>query len=403
MPLLTFVILGRDQEASKQITDALATSGRTRLLAESTTSDQFLADVRRLSPSAAILVLEDDVEKGLALTKQIVAQCPNTAVVLAAKDSSPAVILGSLRAGAREFIQIPIIAEEFQTVLDRVDEFAASNSALKTGGRILAVFSGKGGSGVSFFAANLAAAMSGTTLLADLSLQSGDAATFLGVDPKYSLADFVVNRTRLDDSLVNSLITTHSPQLSLLAAPLEPHEVEDIRPQDVTEILHILGHKFQSVVLDMPHAFDPVSIAALDIADDILVVMTLDIPGIRSTKRALKVFERLGYPRTKVHVVVNRWSKNVEVELRKVQAHLDEQLIGFIPNDYPKVIGSINLGQPLVQTDPSSKLTVEIKRIAALVSGGNFQSTPPTRKRLLGSVFGRNTSPLKLSEVPDTV
>ena len=397
--------MGRDAEASKEINQALSTSPNTRLLAESSASDQFLADVLRLRPSAAVIVLEGNVEKGFAVIKQIVAQCPDTAVITAARDTSPAVILGSLRAGAREFIQLPIVAEELQTVLERVSEFAASNSALKKSGRIIAVFSGKGGAGVSFFAANLAAALNVPTLLADLNLQAGDAATFLGLDPKYSLADFVVNRSRLDESLINSLITPHSARLSLLAAPLEAHEVEDIRAQDVTEILHLLGQKFESLVLDMPNAFDPVTIAALDMADDIILLMTLDIPGIRSTKRALKVFDRLGYPRGKVHVVVNRWSKNIEVELHKVEAHLDEQLIGLVPNDYRKVMGSINLGQPLVQTDPSSKLTMEIKRIASLVLGGSHTPTPQTRKRLLGSVFGRSQArrSLGLSEATDPV
>jgi pilus assembly protein CpaE len=404
MQSLTFVTMARDPEAARELSEALAGSPLTRLLSASSTSDQFLSDVLRLRPSAAIILLEDNVEKGFALIKQIAAQCPDTAVITASRDTSPAVILGGLRSGAREFIQLPIIPGDFHTVLERVAEIAAITNAHKKSGRTIAVFSGKGGAGVSFFAANLAAAMNVPTLLADLNLQAGDAATFLGLSPKYSMADFVVNRTRLDEALIHSLITTHSPRLSLLAAPLEAHEVEDIKSQDVTEILHLLSQKFESIVLDMPNAFDPVTVAALDMADDILLLMTLDIPGIRSTKRALKVFERLGYARNKVHVVVNRWSKNIEVELQKVEAHLDEQLIGFVPNDYRKVMESINLGRPLVQTDPASKLTLEIKRIAALVLGGNYTPTQ-TRKRLLGSVFGRTGSrtSLGLSEVTDPV
>jgi pilus assembly protein CpaE len=150
-----------------------------------------------------------------------------------------------------------------------------------------------------------------------------------------------------------------------------------------------MGRRYECIVLDLPHTFDPVTVGALDLADDILLVMTMDIPGIRSTKRALKVFERLGYPRGKIRVVVNRWSKSIDVELQKVETHLDEQLIGFVPNDYPKVIESINLGQPLVQSEPSSKLTIEIKRIAALVQGTTHTSSPQPRKGLLGTVFGR--------------
>ena len=102
-------------------------------------------------------------------------------------------------------------------------------------------------------------------------------------------------------------------------------------------------------------------------------------------------------------MVVNRWSKTIDVELQKVEAHLDEQLIGFVPNDYPKVIESINMGHPLVQSEPSSKLTIEIKRIASLMQGNTPPQSAQPRKRLLGAVFGRqrNTGTLELSNVTD--
>jgi pilus assembly protein CpaE len=403
MQPLTFITLGTNSESSSELREALANSGRARLLVECQSFEQMIADVSRLRPSAAVVTVgSEDSNRELALIKQLAAGCPDTAVLCAARNASPALILGSMRAGAREFIQLPIIAEEFRTVIDSVVEFAAArmNSA-QDNGRVIAVFSGKGGSGVSFFSTNLAAAMGVSTLLVDLNLQSGDAASFLGLETKYSLADFVHNRARLDDALMTSLVTPHSTNLAVLAAPLEAHEAEDIKPQDVTEILHLLRHRYASVILDLPHTFDPVTVAALDLSDDILVVLTLDIPGLRATKRALKVFDHLDYPREKVHVVVNRWSKNIDVQLQKVEAHLGERLIGFVPNDYRRVMDSINLGNPLVRADPSSKITAEIRRIAALVSGSNGHVPPPPRKNLLGGVFGRQspTGPLDLSKL----
>jgi pilus assembly protein CpaE len=177
-----------------------------------------------------------------------------------------------------------------------------------------------------------------------------------------------------------------------------------VKPGDVSEILHLLRQRYECIVLDLPHTFDPVTVAALDLADDILVVLTLDIPGIRATKRALKVFDRLGYARGRVHVVVNRWSKNIDVELKKVETHLDEQLIGFVPNDYRKVMDSINLGRPLVQTDPSSRITLEIKRIAGHVSKGDRSAAPQAQKKSLRGRFGRQnpSATLELSINPKT-
>jgi pilus assembly protein CpaE len=400
---LTFITLNKNSESSGELREALAGSGRTRLLANCSSPEQMLADVTRLRPSAAIIsVGPDNPEKEFALIKQLAAVSPDTAIICAARDASPALILGSMRSGAREFIQLPIIADEFRGVIDRVVELqAGGESSSKKQGRVVAVFSGKGGAGVSFFGTNLAAAMGVPTLLMDLNLQAGDAASFLGVEAKYSVTDFVSNRARLDDSLMTSLVTSHSPNLAVLPAPLEAHEAEDIKPQDVSEILHLLRQRYECIVLDLPHTFDSVTVAALDLADDILLVLTLDIPGIRATKRALKVFKRLDYQRDKVHVVVNRWSKHIDVQLQKVEAHLGEQLIGFVPNDYRKVMESINLGRPLVQADPSSKITAEIKRIAAFVSGnGHAPAAPPPRKKL-GTIFSRerSTAPLELQKL----
>ena len=400
MHSLTFITMGRNPESAKEIRDSLIVNPRARFLLNCEDSEQLSVEIRRLRPAAAIILIETgNHEQQFTLIKQLVSDCPETAIITAAVNASPSVILGSMRAGAREFLELPIVAAEFETVLDRVEEWNAQNTTKKTA-RTVAVFSAKGGTGVSFFGTNLAVAMGVPTLLVDLNLQAGDTASFLGLETKYSLADFVQNRARLDESLISSLITPHSANLGMLAAPLEAHEAEDIKPEDVSEILHLLKQRYECIVLDLPHTFDPVTVAALDLADDILVILTLDIPGIRGARRALKVFDRLNYRHDKVKVVVNRWSKDTDVKLQKVESHLGEQLIGFIPNDYRKVIESINLGKPLVQTDPSSKLTVEIKRIAALVSGNGRSNSAPPRKRF-GTLFSREraTAPLDLGKL----
>jgi pilus assembly protein CpaE len=368
-------------------------------LTECSDGRQLIADVTRVRPSAAIIVLDaHGPDDHFDLIGQLAAAAPETAIIAASVDASPAIILGSIRAGAREFLQLPIDKGELQTVLERISQRRSSSEAKpKTDGRIIGVFSGKGGAGVSFLATNLAAAMDEPTLLADFNLQSGDAASFLGLEPRYSIADFVVNRARLDDALMTSLITSHSANLALLAAPLETHETEQIEPDHVTEILHLVSQRYSRIVLDLPHTFDPITIAALDMADEILLVMTLDIPGIRATKRALDVLDRLGYARSRIHSVVNRWTKNSDVELQKVQAHLGEQFIGFVPNDYRKVMDSINLGRPHIYTDPSSRIALEIKRLASSLFTDNTNSlTAHPRKRSLRGLFSRQPTPTTL-------
>jgi pilus assembly protein CpaE len=399
MHLVTFSVMGSSEAARTEIKNALFGSAYCRLLTECSDGRQLLLDVARVRPSAAVVVLDAlGQDEQLELIKEMATVSPETAIIAASIDASPTMILGSIRAGAHEFLQLPIEKSEFQTVLERVSaRRRISETDQKKEGRVIAVFSGKGGTGVSFLATNLAAAMNEPTLLVDLNLQSGDDASFLGLEPRYSIADFVTNRARLDDALMTSLITSHSTNLALLAAPFEAHETEEIEPEHVTEILHLVSQRYARVLLDLPHTFDQITIAALDIADEILLVMALDIPGIRSTKRALNVLDRLGYPRGRIHIVVNRWTKNTDVEVSKVQAHLGQKFFGLVPNDYGKVMDSINLGRPHVQTEPGSRIALEIKRIAgSLFTEGPNSTAAQPRKKSLRNFFSRQSSPTSL-------
>jgi pilus assembly protein CpaE len=121
-------------------------------------------------------------------------------------------------------------------------------------------------------------------------------------------------------------------------------------------------------------------------------VLTLDIPAIRSTQRALEIFDRLGYPRKKIRIVVNRWSKQIDLDLRQVEKFLGEPVIGFIPSDYQTAVTSINLGQPLVKSEPNCKIAMEITRIARTIATGAVpvQEETKPRRTLWNSIFKRD-------------
>ena len=368
---ITFVVLSTDLNNFKDIRRALSGDSRAKLLAGGNDTEQLYEEIVRLQPSVAIIALGTNSDLAVKFIQRLHKESPKTAVISAAADASPDLILQSLRAGAREFLRIPISADELRTVIDRISEFCSTQvDAPKKKGKMISVFSSKGGCGTSFIATNLAAATSAKTILVDLNLQAGDLPLFLGIEPKYSIADMVEKRSRLDDSLIATLVSPYSSQLSLLAAPKEADSADEIEPQHVFEVLQRLRESFDYVVLDPQHTFDSITLAALDQSDEIVLVVTLDIPAIRSTQRALQIFDRLGYPRKKVRIVVNRWSKQIDLDLRQVEKFLGEPVVGFIPSDYQTAVSSINLGTPLVQSDSNSKIAVEIRRIARTIDSG---------------------------------
>jgi pilus assembly protein CpaE len=389
---LTFVILSNGNETFRELRSALSTQEGARVLAGGDDAEQVVEEIIRLKPSAAVMALSGGApEVELRLVSKVAAVCPQTAIICASRDASPDLILRSLRAGAREFLRLPVIPEEFQTVYRRVAEFCSVQpEAPKKRGRVVAVFSSKGGCGTTFIASNLAAALNAPTALVDLNLQAGDLGLFLGVEPKFSIADLVEHREKVDDSLLRSLMTPHSANVSLLAAPREADSADEIEAEHVFQVFEILRERYDYVVVDPQHTFDSITLSALDQADDILLVLSLDIPAIRSTQRALAIFDRLGYPRHKVHVVVNRFSKQIDVDLRQVERYLGQKVTGYVQSDYRTAVNSINLGQPLVESDPSSRIATELRGIAAAFSdSARVAPEAEARRGLLGSIFRR--------------
>ncbi len=396
---LTFVVLSTALDNFKEIRGALVADSRVQLLAGGNDAEQLYEQIINLKPAVALITLGANSDQAIRLIEKLKREFPSTAVISAAKGASGELILQSLRAGAREFLNLPISADELKSVLDRITEFAVGQVEVpKKKGRMVAVFSSKGGCGTSFIATNLAAAAAARTVLVDLNLQAGDLPLFLGVDPKYSIADMVENRERLDESLIASFVTPYSSKLSLLAAPKQADSADEIEPEHVFEVLRRLRESYEYVVIDPQHTFDAITLAALDQSDEIVLVLTLDIPAIRSTQRALEIFDRLGYPRKKIRIIVNRWSKQIDLDLRQVEKFLGEPVIGFVPSDYQEAVGSINLGTPLVLSDSSSKIAQEIRRISETIAVGvaPIEDKKP-RQALWKSLFKREQKQPRLN------
>ena len=390
---LTFIVLCKDPVDAKEMGRALSGHAGVSLLLNSEDAEQVFTEIVRLRPSAVMINLAHLGEPGLKLVQRISTECPSTAVICASRDSSPDLILSSMRSGARDFLRLPIHEGELTTVIDRTSQFVLEHATdePRKRGRAIAVFSSKGGCGCSLIATNLAMLQPTPTVLVDLNLQSGDLELLLGLRPKFSLADVVENRDRLDDALLTSYLTQHSKNVSLLAAPLKAENAEDIEPRHIYEIMESLRHRFDSVIIDTPHSFDAVTISALDNADQILVVLTLEIHAIRSTRRALEIFDRLGYPRKKIRVVVNRWSKTIDLDQKQIEDFLGERVVGFVQSDYRAAVNSINLGQPLVDSAPTSKVAADLRQVAAKLFDGKVEQITPVveSKRSFNSLFRR--------------
>src|SRR3954466_15760481 len=143
---LSFVILSTGLDSFKELRSALSSDERTRLLAGGDDTEQLYAEIQRLKPNAAIIAIGANPAPALSLIERMAAECPNVTIISAARDASPDLILRSMRAGARDFLRLPIVDGEFKSIVDRTAEhFSSQVTVQKKKGRLIAVFSSKGG------------------------------------------------------------------------------------------------------------------------------------------------------------------------------------------------------------------------------------------------------------------
>jgi pilus assembly protein CpaE len=377
---LSIVVLSTGVDNLNEIRAALAMDSRAKLLSAGNDVEKIQEEIIRLQPSAAIISLGTEPERAIRLIRYIKSNCSKTAIITVAGETSADLILQSLRAGSDEFLRLPINPDELRTVLDQIGELSMKiREATTETGRMTAIFSNKGGCGASFIAANLAATATDRAVLVDLNFESGDLPLFFGLNPEYSISDIVARHGELDGSLISTLVTPCGTNLDMICAPKELDPIEKIEPEYIFELLQRLRENYDHILLDLRHTFDAITLMALEQCDEIVLVLSLDILAIRSAHRALKFFEREGYSASKVKILVNRWSKQIDWNLPEVEKFLHKKVLGTLSSHYPTVVESINVGKPLVKSNPRSEIAEELKRFAHALSIGKSEREEPAR------------------------
>jgi pilus assembly protein CpaE len=237
-------------------------------------------------------------------------------------------------------------------------------------GRIVTVFSTKGGAGKSFVATNLGAILAKRNdkpvVLVDADLQFGDVAVMLGMAPSHTIIDAVDQIDRLDESLVRSLLIKHEASgLHVLAAPVEPAFADSVSLPHMTKILDVLASFCSHVIVDTPASFNDIVLGVLEQADDIVLMAGMDIPHIKNTKIGLQTLRLLHIPAAKVKLTLNRANSKVRLDIADVERTLQMKADSLLPSDIA-VPQSINKGVPIVIDSPKSGVSRNLERLADL-------------------------------------
>jgi pilus assembly protein CpaE len=200
-------------------------------------------------------------------------------------------------------------------------------------------------------------------------MQLGEVSLFLGIKPAFNIVDVADNIHRMDDALLKGFVKRHSSGLDVLAAPDSLEKVESIGAPQVAQILQFLKSVYEYVIVDTSNTFDDYTVSALDHSTTIFLISNTDLPSLRNAQRCLSIFERMGYKKDKIKLLINRYQKSLEIRSKDIEETLNFPVSWFFPNDWPTVMNAVNRGAPLSalnHTEISSSFSQFVQQIASI-------------------------------------
>ncbi len=337
------------------------------LEAECSRYDFFSDIIQQTQPDIALINLDGDPQKGLALVAQITQDLPGCAVFVLSGSQEGSLILQTMRMGAKEFLNSPLKLDDFMAALDRLNSSAGKKDKTR-GSRVIAVCGASGGIGCTSLAINLGCILAqnkaNSVAVIDLDLALGDSDVWLDIIPDYTIQDVAENITRLDYSLLKRSLSQHASGAFLLPRPIHMEDHSLINAEQLQRVIALLRATFSHLIIDLSKSYSSLDLGAIQVADVTLLVTQLDLPCLRNVVRLLQFLDERELSQN-LKVVVNRVGLgDSQISLSKALETIGREVFWQLPNEYATMIESRNNGVPLIMQAPRSKLTKSIEALA---------------------------------------
>lgn len=323
---------------------------------------------------------------------------PRSESILITPELTTQLLHKALRVGVKDVVSAPIDQDQLLETIDRIIEsIPAETLAPASGGgdrfaeqpdmmgRVISVFSTKGGSGKSVTATNLAVALAKRTaqpvVLVDGHLQFGDVAVMLKLFADSSVADAISQLDVLDQEMLEDLMTEHAESgLRVLPAPTEPTFADQVSGEQMAQLMDVLRKTSAYVIVDLPAIFNEVVLNTIESSDDIILVAGLDIPNIKNVKIGLSTLSMLNIPKERLHLLLNRADSKVKLDVSEVERSLGVDTVAHVPSDVVVPI-SVNRGSPVVLSAPRSSVARAFEQLAERFMDASAGAAPQSQGR----------------------
>ena len=338
---------------------------------------------------SADLLIVDDIDlsaRDLDGVEEVLACRPDLHCMLVTQAPSTALLTAAMRVGVRHVLPWPLDVREIADALTQVA--ARKNADAPRAGRVVSLASSKGGSGTTLIAVNLAYSLAAQrnrrVLLIDLTQQFADASLLMAdKPPPLTLADLCSRIERLDAALFESCVMHVHANLDVLAGAGDPLRAAELQPIQLERILTLVREQYDAVLIDVGQSLNPLTIHALDHSDAICMVVRQNLLYLHGGRRMLDIFRELGYPASKVRLVVNQYDKNAGINLPMLEKTLGVRVAHQLPRDEKQVNEALNRGVPVVTSAKDSALAHGIGLLAEML----WPAIVEAREGVMGRLF----------------
>ncbi|HVK28388.1 MAG TPA: AAA family ATPase [Nocardioides sp.] len=300
---------------------------------------------------------------------------PTVSVVLVREQFGTDVLARSMHAGVRDVVVTNNDDKALTRAVERAHQLYQAlrgPGGARQLGRVVTVFSPKGGVGKTTSSVNLALALTDRgarkVCLVDLDLAFGDVAITMQLFPTHSIEQAVGSEDSVDLAMLEGLLTRHEDSLTVLAAPAHPDVRERITPLLISRILRALRDGFDYIVVDTSPSFDDATLTALDETDECVIIATLDVPTLKNVKVALETMDMLSIARGHRHLLLNRADDEVGISVEKVESILGMPVSSQVATAVD-IAASTNSGTPIVSHKPHHPASQAYFQLASSVTG----------------------------------
>lgn len=370
-------------ETRENIRRMLQFDPKIEIIGEARTGKEAIDFAAQKLPDVIVMDINMPDMDGLVATENIRRKHPHIQIIILSVQYESGYMRRAMLAGARDFLSKPPLIDELTNAIRQAGKLAieekqkaqfvaesGENVVARSGklGKVIVVYSPKGGVGCTTIATNLAIALNNEStpaVIVDSNFLFGDVAVFLNEQGRNTILDLAPRADELDPDIVNEVLITHSLSgIRVLASPPRPEYADQVTSEQFQKVLQYLQRIYEYIIVDTTPYLTDVVQSAIDIANLIVLVATQDIPSIKSTNSFLSLSDQSGINRKRILFVLNRYDKRIAISPERISESLKQIVEGVIPLEERIVTTSINRGVPFIIENKTTQIAKSIYAIS---------------------------------------